>query len=231
MTKYINKQGQILSIEQDDCPDNPMREWNTLGTYYTFEHGVQSPQECEYSDSLDFLGSLLGRELVDKIHAKYSNTSDFLADIIKRVDKLGYIMFPISKFEHSTVIYSLGTASGWDRGTVGLAFVDKKKVCKEYGVKRIFPKTRKLVEQCFEAELNTYTQWCNGEVYGFTVSDSKGEVVDSCCGFYGLCQDTDLDEAAKSGLLETVAECTNCGEPSDWSEAVVERVIYKKQTV
>ncbi|QYH51004.1 hypothetical protein [Liquorilactobacillus hordei] len=230
MAKYINKKGQVLSIEADECAENPMREWGMFGTYYTFESRSFSPQEHKYSDSMEFLGSIIGDELVEKIHDKYSNTSDFLSDVLKRINKLGYIMFPISKFEHSNVVYSIGVSNGWDCGTVGLAFVTKEKLYKEFGKKRISSQVIERVKNIFESELNTYTQWCNGEVYGFTVSDSKGEVVDSCWGFYGLCQDTDLDEAVKSGLLETVAESTNCGEPSDWEEAKVDRVIYKAKT-
>ncbi|MFT8556582.1 hypothetical protein [Liquorilactobacillus hordei] len=229
MTKYINKKGQVLSIEADECPENPVRDWDMLGTYYTFEGRAYSPSEHNYSDVMEFLGSIIGDELVEKLHVRNNNTKDFLNDVFERADRLGYIMFPISKFEHSNVVYSLGTANGWDCGTVGVAFVAKETVCEEYGVKKVTAKIRKLVKQRFEGELETYTQWCNGDVYGFTVTDCKGELVDSCSGFYGLCQDTDLDEAVRSGLLETVAELTNCGKPSDWKEAIVDRVIYKEK--
>lgn len=35
------------------------------------------------------------------------------------------------------------------------------------------------------AELNEYAAWCNGEVYGYTVTAPDGEEIDSCWGYYG----------------------------------------------
>ena len=38
-----------------------------------------------------------------------------------------------------------------------------------------------------EAEqfLETYTAWCNGDVYGYRIEDGDGEMLDSCYGYYG----------------------------------------------
>lgn len=35
-----------------------------------------------------------------------------------------------------------------------------------------------------ESHLDVFTQWCNGEVYGYTITDASGEIVDSLCGLY-----------------------------------------------
>lgn len=152
-------------------------------------------------------------------------------DVFKRANKLGYIMFPISCYEHGNVCYSLGTSSGWDSGTVGVAFVTKKDICEWFCKKRISAQLIEKTKEIFESELNTYTQWCNGDVYGFSVVDSMGNDIDSCWGFYGLCLDTDLEEAKNSGLLNSVADCTGSGEPEDWREAEVEYIVYKNKTV
>lgn len=45
-----------------------------------------------------------------------------------------------------------------------------------------------------EAFLEMYTSWCNGDGYGFTVTDADGEYVDGCWGFYGC----DLDSMAEA---------------------------------
>lgn len=37
-----------------------------------------------------------------------------------------------------------------------------------------------------EAEYNEFKQYLAGEVYGYVITDHKGEHVDSCWGFYGL---------------------------------------------
>ncbi len=33
--------------------------------------------------------------------------------------------------------------------------------------------------------IETYTAWCNGECYGYSVDNLAGETIDSCWGFYG----------------------------------------------
>ncbi len=39
--------------------------------------------------------------------------------------------------------------------------------------------------QCAKREIETWKAWCDGEVYGYIVTDEDGETVDSCWGFYG----------------------------------------------
>jgi len=34
--------------------------------------------------------------------------------------------------------------------------------------------------------LNMYSQWCNGECYGWSVEDENGDVIDSCGGYIGM---------------------------------------------
>jgi len=36
-----------------------------------------------------------------------------------------------------------------------------------------------------EGEIQTWLDYCNGEVYGYKVSDLEGNVLDSVWGFYG----------------------------------------------
>lgn len=45
--------------------------------------------------------------------------------------------------------------------------------------------------------LETYTDWCNGSVYGYLLENEQGEHVDSCFGFYGS---DDLKSAIKEAL-------------------------------
>lgn len=51
-------------------------------------------------------------------------------------------------------------------------------------------------ERVVRCEVETYSQWASGEVYGYTVESEDDE--DSCSGFYG-------DDHAKSGLLDAAA--------------------------
>lgn len=52
--------------------------------------------------------------------------------------------------------------------------------------------SREYARNCVE----TYSQWCNGEVYGYTIEMADGSDGDSCWGYYGW-------DFEKNGLLES----------------------------
>jgi hypothetical protein len=52
---------------------------------------------------------------------------------------------------------------------------------------------KEQVETALRAEVQEYSQYLNGAVYGYAVKDvATGEIIDSCSGIYG-----DLDEVLK----------------------------------
>jgi hypothetical protein len=56
-------------------------------------------------------------------------------------------------------------------------------------------------------EVETYSQWANGEVYGYDVQDKEGNSLDSCWGFYGIdyCREEALSQAEYSAKTLTEA--------------------------
>ena len=139
MNKIMNLQKQlIVTIDEDEWFESP-RESENLGTLYTWEDGYFSPDRQNFSDGLEFLGSIIGEELIEKIYNQYNDTGSLMDDITKRLDKLGYILYPVSKYEHSGVIYSIGVSGGWHSGDtiVGLIFAEKKKICNYFNVKKV----------------------------------------------------------------------------------------------
>lgn len=47
------------------------------------------------------------------------------------------------------------------------------------------PRTKEDRRADAAAFVETYTQWCNGETYGYVITDSEGEETGSCFGFIG----------------------------------------------
>ena len=186
MNKIMNLQKQlIVTIDEDEWYESPRDGWDNLGTLYTWEGEYYSPDRQNFSDGLEFLGSIIGEELIEKIHDKYNNDSDFFDDITKRLDKLGYILYPISKHDHSNVRYFLGISSGWDSGTVGVIFAEKKKICEWFNTKKVTQKVREKVAQNFESELELYTDYANGYgIYCVEIEKFSGEQVEICAGYY-----------------------------------------------
>lgn len=163
-----------LEIRYDSDADSP-REWDNLGYFITVERNNYSPDK---EPSLEYAVKMTG---------EYTNSCDEHIAEIKKYLKSGESSFsehiiyivPVSKYEHSGVSYSRGEKHGWDSGVAGFYIVTKESA-EKVGT------PRKLFDKCIDNELETYTQWANGEVYCYTLYDEGGDVADSCGGFYDI---------------------------------------------
>jgi hypothetical protein len=155
-----------ITIEYDDSPDNP-RDWDNLGVLSMYHRGYDFPNESGYN--LD----------------NYDSGDDLLKDVIK--NERPALILPVFMYEHGGIALSTGGFSDpWDSGQIGFIFVRRADVLKEWNVKRISPKLYRTLVQNLEDEVETYSQYLNGEVYGYIVTGPDGEELDSCWGFYGF---------------------------------------------
>ena len=124
----------------------------------------------------------LNREL-ERTQYEVNNAEDHL-ELMKEIveehldSKVIYADF-ISKYEHSGVRYFIGQSSGWDYSNIGFVFVTEDSL-KEIGC------AEEDIEKIVEAEIETFSQWANGDVYRFTLYDDEGNEEDSLGGIYGL---------------------------------------------
>lgn len=163
-----------LKIEYDECTDSP-REWDNLGT-------ICVSKSCRYCAN------------------EYKDIDSLESDDLKTLERRGYIVLPLSYYDHSAVrIYIGGKCDIWDSGRLGWYIVSKEKVRKEYGVKRISSKLLEKVKAVLESEVETFNHYINGEVYSFTLKHNDEEV-DSCGGFY----DSDDEH---NGFIRDMYEC------------------------
>lgn len=56
-------------------------------------------------------------------------------------------------------------------------------------------KAKKVTEGMMQGDVDTWSAWAWGDVYGYYVEDKDGDFVDSCAGFYG-------SDHEKNGLLQ-----------------------------
>jgi hypothetical protein len=143
--------------------------------------------EC-HTDFWDFEGSV---SFISN-HKDYRsvNTKDMLenyeslADMRKEYHDNGFSIVPIFAYIHSGIALSLGSFScPWDSGVFGFLVFKNG----EFGENNIGLK----------GFVESWSNWLNGEVYGYQVQDDKGEVLDSCWGFIGY---EHCEEAAKESL-------------------------------
>lgn len=184
-TKSVIETKPRLVIEYDDCPMSP-REWTNLGYFITIDSNYHSPDKNEELEAVIKAGGEYANSLEE--HIKY---------IKKHFSEKVIAIYPINKYEHSGIVYRLGTAHGWDCSNNGF-YVITDKTQKEMGT------AKKDFEKVIKGELDIYNQYANGEVYRFYLCDEAGEVVDSCGGIYSIDEIRDMlpDEWKNENLDE-----------------------------
>jgi hypothetical protein len=78
----------------------------------------------------------------------------------------------------------------------GFIYITRENARKIYGIKRITEKQRLRVLADLAAQVETYSQWANGETYCWVIEDADGDVIDSCGGYYSE------DDAESDALAE-----------------------------
>jgi hypothetical protein len=101
---------------------------------------------------------------------------------------------PVYVYDHSGArMNTTGFSCPWDSGQIGwiIAFKDT--------IKSLFPswkistqKRRESILEWLRGEVETYSAYMSGEVYGFQITENadpddpeRGDIIDSCWGYYG----------------------------------------------
>ena len=170
IVKTVNHNDLTINIVYDEHSESP-RVWDNLGTIvgyggrYRFVD-VENPESGGHgSYYADFLAYL-------------RNESLSIKDVI---------YLPVYAYIHSGICLSTTTFScRWDSDQVGYIYVPKSGVRQEFSTKRVSQKLSNKIENILTSEIKTFSQYLEGEVYGFEISDSNGDLLDSCYGFYSI---------------------------------------------
>jgi hypothetical protein len=186
--KRIEKNGKVLEIVIDECPESP-RNWDNLCKMIFFN------KYKSWGDNHDV-----------EIENSYSDRHDFISNGCKEVTaqiKDVAIIKPVHVYQHSgtsiSTNYSYPFDCRWDSGTIGFVVVTKDDIRKNFNVKRVTQTLIDKANEILEAEIETLNHYISGSVYGFIVRDEKENIEDSCYGFYG-------DDFKTNGMDSYVAE-------------------------
>lgn len=167
VTEY---EGYEVKIYREECTaDYNPRECSNLGTMVCFHR--------KYN-------------LGDKDHGQgkgmnFSNPDE----LVQHLKEEPSIALPLFLLDHSGLKMRTrrfhGLIGMWDSGQVGVIFVEKWWLRKEYGWKRISPRRRQRAVERLKTEVSVYSQYLEGDIYWYEVLDSDGEVVDTCSGCFG----------------------------------------------
>lgn len=114
-------------------------------------------------------------------HRRY-NLGDIQGDSLDAPE--GSVWLMLYLYDHSGITMSWKPFScPWDSGVVGVIYVTKEDIVKEYGSDSI--DSRKRAFECLKDEVREYDQYLTGDVWGYIIKDENDDHVDSCWGFYG----------------------------------------------
>ena len=145
-----------LKVLVDDSPLNPRTEYDNLG-------------KILYTSSRYCLGDRQAEE----------------EEIRSIMESDEYLWLPVYACIHSgTRLSTAEFGDKWDSGMSGIVYVSMPDALKEWSKKRLTPKLREAILGCLKTEVETFSQYLNGEVYGWVIEVDGGHV-DSCWGFFG----------------------------------------------
>ncbi len=205
--------GLTIKLIQDQDASSP-REDDNAGTMVCWhrryklgdEQRTDNPSDWEDSLAEDIEPGIVER-LDNALYTSIVTTSyheeakhkaqvaQFRAARAERINKIldaNYIILPLGLLDHSGITMYVGSGAhscdygGWDSGQVGFIYMTKAKAIEEWGKKRLTKHVRAMAEKCLRCEVQTYDQFLTGDVYGFVISDSEGNDVDSCWGHFGI---------------------------------------------
>lgn len=166
----------LLEIEYDEDPLSP-REDSNLGYFITVDSRMHSPNSHKELQSIIEGTGKNADNLAHHIELMTKAIGEHL-DIGKVIT-----IYPICKYEHGGIVYSLGTQHGFDHSNNGFYIVMEETYRECFGKGKV---NTKQLEKSIEVELDEYNKYVNGEMYRFTLYNKEGEVEDSCGSFYNI---------------------------------------------
>lgn len=157
-------------IVHDETPMSPREYESSLSILVLFHKRYNLPNEF----GLDY--------------TQYEGWADMRADIEAEG---GINILPVWAYDHGSMAIAVAEnnpfSCPWDSGQLGFVFTTEERL-------EWTGADRDRIEEFMKMEVDEYSRYLNGEVYGYEIVDERGEVVDSCWGYYGY---ADAEAAAK----------------------------------
>lgn len=192
----------VVEIQKDDEPWDPREENDTNIVKLMCWHPRYRLGDAHgYKNPDDFLDDMLRKYTnVSEDDAYDMSISEKLTEIHKNSD---IVMLPVYLYEHSGLALYLSAPGGgcdsFDTSMLGWAVLEKEDFLR-VGLDSAAWGAEKAKEIITD-EFNVYSQYINGDVYGYTLYDMENEdepeEIDSCWGFFGA-------DVVKNGIADSV---------------------------
>lgn len=190
----VEYKGYEIGIYVDDTPFNPREEYDNMGHMVCWHRDyILGDKQTEwYMESPDaFHGWLDGDE-----EDWDGDEEDWDCGHPARDDIA--VMLPLYLMDHSGLWMNTGGFSGvdshgWDWGQVGYIYVTNDEVIHEYG--DLSKESIARAEKYLRGEVETYSDYISGQVYGYIITGPEGEDIGGCWGYFGSDRDYMIEEA------------------------------------
>lgn len=171
--EVIQKGKYLIEIHQDPDPINPRTDCDNMTVMACFHSrynlGDVGRKDFQWSNSREGM-------------------QEFSEWLEENRDKLVYKELRL--YDHSGLTIS---ASGsypyndrWDSSSVGVIYVEKERILKEFGIAEWGPEAEEKANGVLDGDIETYDNYLRGECYGYQIKNSEtGEDLDSCWGYLG----------------------------------------------
>lgn len=170
-TKQVLETKPRLEIMYDRYSESP-RKWDNLGYFITVDKNYYSPDRNSTLESIV-------KETEDTATSQKEHIKLIKKEVQDQTREKVIAIYPVTKYEHCGTAYFLGTKQGFDYSNNGFYIVTDKTA-------KVLGTPKKRFEKVIRGEIEIYNKYLRGEVYGFALYDDKGEVEDSCWGFYDV---------------------------------------------
>lgn len=174
--------GLTLKIILDDMghTESPLDDGTNAVIFAVLHRRYANPAE-----SFDLVAKPEGSEEPFYDFTTPEGIADFEKDMADAGDKAEWVAFPLFMYDHSGTIYKASEGGNpfscqWDSGRIGIIALKKSEF---YGPDHA--EHGKPYIETANGICDNYTEWANGEIYGYVVEDETGEQLDSCWGFIG----------------------------------------------
>lgn len=188
-----------------------------------FEHGIrvriEYDEDADSPANWDNLGKIAYYNLARYVLGTEAVSPDRLDEIRDGIKSGALIGLPVFAYIHSGVVIAAARSNPfqcpWDSGQSGFVYCTREDAIKEFGKKRLTKFVRELALRCLVGEVETFSQYLSGDVYGYIVErvirdeygDEDGtEELEACWGYYGLDCAIEEGKAVAAHYVKKAAE-------------------------
>lgn len=155
---------QVITVTYDDLAENPLteldpEEFSRVRFYIDGLNPNPNNKAQTATDSL--VGELFAGDMTQYLQErqKHTNVTDLFHGLEQIARDKHLELYPITKYDHTDITYSIGTTRGWDQGVAGFALANTQDV-------HLAGKTRQqIADKYITPMLEDLTDYVNGDIY------------------------------------------------------------------